>query len=119
MKKLLHVRYLLGSAIIIHAAVFTGIGSMIAPPKPLLPPQNVTIPSPNVPQGNRYGEKARQVLKRYIQMHSIEQLEQECPSHGRGHVSLETDCPDLARRRFAVWASTNARIKLAIAFTTF
>jgi hypothetical protein len=38
----------------------------------------------------------------YMQMHSVKQLERECPHHDRPIISLERDCPDLLRRRFAV-----------------
>ena len=76
---------------------------MIASPRPLLQPQNVTLPrSDLLPIAHRHGEEARQVLKRYMMMHSVEQLEQECPTRVREHGSLEIDCPDLARRRFAI-----------------
>ena len=43
-----------------------------------------------------------QVMQRYMDMHSVEQLQQECPRIGQGDVSLARDCPDLYRRRFAV-----------------
>jgi hypothetical protein len=100
MKKLRPIRYLLGAAIFIHAAVFTRLGTMIPTPQPLLqqePTRMMSLPTVTNPHHG-----AQQVLKQYMKLHSVEQLERECPDHGQGHVSLEKDCPDLLRRRFAV-----------------
>jgi len=99
MKGLHRIRCLLGAAFFIHATVFTGLGTMMESPQSQ--PQNVTLPF-HLPPPKRPGGEAQQVLKEYMEMHSIKQLERECPSRAREHLSLETDCPDLLHRRFAV-----------------
>lgn len=45
-------------------------------------------------------EQAQQVLKRYMSMHSVQQLKLECPSSARGNYSIA--CPGLCHRKFAV-----------------
>ncbi len=105
MKKLRNIRYLLGTAIFIHGVIFTSLSATVFPSsKPLvLSHDNVTArPLPKLVSRKQTGKEAQQVLQRYIQMHSVRQLEFECPEYGHEHFVLETDCPDLARRRFAV-----------------
>jgi hypothetical protein len=47
---------------------------------------------------------ARKVLERYMELHSIDQLRLECSASSmiKQNASLETECPDFVRRKFAV-----------------
>lgn len=101
MKKLHRIRYLLATAFFIHAAVFTRLETMMAPTD-LAEESAAMLPFHLLPP-KRHGDEARQVLKDYMDMHSVTQLERECPtSHRQGHTSLQTDCPMMQQRKFAV-----------------
>ena len=101
MKKLHRIRYLLATAFFLHAAVFAWLEIMLTPTDPLLV-QSVTLPF-HLPPPKRHGDEARQVLKEYMDMHSVKQLQRECPTNTPHELaSLESDCPDLFHRHFAV-----------------
>jgi len=44
----------------------------------------------------------QQVLARYKEQHSVDQLKRECPRISQDHVHLDKHCPQIQQRRFAV-----------------
>lgn len=44
----------------------------------------------------------QRVMERYIQMHSVDQLQRECPHVKQQQVNLKRHCPEISKRKFAV-----------------